>query len=64
MIIQFNKFQGAGNDYIIIDNREGIFISDNYSGTGVAASVIASVLSGHFDTTTVSIGTIESIKTI
>jgi hypothetical protein len=32
MIIQFNKFPGAGYDYVIIDNREGIFISVNYSG--------------------------------
>jgi diaminopimelate epimerase len=29
MTIQFNKYQGAGNDFIIIDNREGTFNSDN-----------------------------------
>jgi diaminopimelate epimerase len=29
MIIVFNKYQGAGNDFIIIDNRNGIFNSDN-----------------------------------
>jgi len=29
MIIPFNKYQGAGNDFIIIDNRSGIFNCGN-----------------------------------
>jgi diaminopimelate epimerase len=29
MIIVFNKYQGAGNDFIIIDNRKSIFNIDN-----------------------------------
>jgi len=29
MTIAFNKYQGAGNDFIIIDNREGIFNPEN-----------------------------------
>jgi diaminopimelate epimerase len=29
MNIAFNKYQGAGNDFIIIDNREGVFNPEN-----------------------------------
>jgi diaminopimelate epimerase len=29
MTIAFNKYQGAGNDFIIIDNREGFFNPEN-----------------------------------
>lgn len=28
MLIQFAKYEGAGNDFILIDNREGIFTPD------------------------------------
>lgn len=31
MITLFNKYQGAGNDFIIIDNRKGVFNSDNFN---------------------------------
>jgi diaminopimelate epimerase len=31
MIIGFNKYQGAGNDFIIIDNLKGIFNADNHT---------------------------------
>jgi diaminopimelate epimerase len=30
MITVFNKYQGAGNDFIIIDNRKGFFNADNH----------------------------------
>ncbi len=30
MITVFNKYQGAGNDFIIIDNRKGLFSADNH----------------------------------
>jgi diaminopimelate epimerase len=30
MTIVFNKYHGAGNDFIIIDNRQGIFNPDNH----------------------------------
>ena len=29
MHIHFNKYQGAGNDFIIIDNRNGAFNPEN-----------------------------------
>ncbi|NMB52042.1 MAG: diaminopimelate epimerase, partial [Bacteroidales bacterium] len=29
MSIHFNKYQGAGNDFIIIDNRDGNFNPEN-----------------------------------
>ena len=29
MKIAFNKYQGAGNDFIIIDNRNDIFNPEN-----------------------------------
>jgi diaminopimelate epimerase len=69
MITGFNKYRGTVNDFSIIDNRKGVFNPDDSgiinksddrrfgSGTGVKASAIASVLSGHFDTIPANLST-------
>ena len=38
---EFNKYQGAGNDFIMIDNRDNSFPLDNYE-------FIASLCNRHF----------------
>jgi len=64
MIIQFNKNQSSGSNFICIDNCRGIFNPDYPDGTDVTFSAIASASSGHFDTSPVNVRTREGKKTI
>jgi hypothetical protein len=54
MIIQFNKYPAAGNDFRVIDNRDDRFNPCDFKiilrGSYVIDSANASVISGHFDT--------------
>ena len=54
MIIQFNKYPAAGNDFRVIDNRDDRFNPCDFKiilrVNNVIASANASVISGHFDT--------------
>ncbi len=57
MVIAFNKYQGAGNDFIIIDNRKGIFnhsdsklinrLCDRRFGIGADGLILISDLPGY-----------------
>ena len=40
MQTEFTKYEGAGNDFILIDNRDGVFTPD--------AAVIARLCDRHF----------------
>ena len=50
MTIQFDKYQGAGNDFIILDNRDGAysalttdqlaFLCDRYKGIGADGFIL------------------------